>query len=60
MQMCPLSLKLTLNALHRGAKLNLWQCLQMEYRLCARLTSAQNFREGKEFVTFPLISKDIT
>lgn len=43
----PTSLKLTLNAIQKGATLSLADCLKMEFRLaCAALSKDSDFSEG--------------
>lgn len=51
----PTSLKVTLQQLRRGAKLNFDQCLQMEYRLTMRFLLAHDLKEGVRAV---IIDKD--
>lgn len=45
-RMSPTSLKVTLKELNLGAKLNLQECLQMEYRLAVNCLSNKDFYEG--------------
>ncbi|XP_048479176.1 3-hydroxyisobutyryl-CoA hydrolase, mitochondrial [Plutella xylostella] len=54
-KMCPASLKITLLALRRGAKLNLGECLRMEYRMTSRASTTYDLREG---IRALLIDKD--
>ncbi len=51
----PTSLKVTLEQLRRGAKLNLADCLKMEYRITNHMLKAHDFYEGVRAV---LIDKD--
>jgi len=46
-KMCPLSLKVSLEAVRRGKNLNLAECLKMEYRLANACCDGHNFIEGK-------------
>ncbi|KAF2894169.1 hypothetical protein ILUMI_12002 [Ignelater luminosus] len=54
-KMSPTSLKVTLKELNLGSKLNLQECLQMEYRLAVNCLSNKDFYEG---VRALLIDKD--
>ncbi|CAH3015110.1 unnamed protein product [Porites evermanni] len=54
-RMSPTSLKITLRQLQEGAKLNLADCLKMEYRLTQRCMEDNDFYEGIRAV---LIDKD--
>ncbi|CAH0729120.1 unnamed protein product, partial [Brenthis ino] len=54
-EMCPGSLKITLLSLQRGAKMELAECLKMEYRITCHLIENHNFPEG---VRALLIDKD--
>lgn len=45
-QMCPGSLKITLQAFHYGAKMELPECLKMEYRIACHSIEGYNFPEG--------------
>lgn len=54
-KMSPTSLKVSLKELHLGAKMNLQECLQMEYRLAVGCLSNKDFYEG---VRALLIDKD--
>ncbi|HVV28254.1 MAG TPA: enoyl-CoA hydratase/isomerase family protein [Rhizomicrobium sp.] len=51
----PTSLKLVFRQIRAGARLNLEQCLAMEYRLAVRILPSHDFREG---VRAALIDKD--
>jgi len=51
----PTSLKLVFRQLREGAKLDLKQCLEMEFRLAVRLLRGHDFREG---VRAALVDKD--
>lgn len=53
--MSPTSLKLTFREIRAGAKLDLKQCLAMEYRLAARVIHSPDFAEG---VRAALVDKD--
>jgi enoyl-CoA hydratase len=53
--MSPQSLKLTFREIREAAKLNLKQCLAMEYRLAARVIRSDDFIEG---VRAALVDKD--
>lgn len=46
-RLCPGSLKVTLRALKIGSRLNLKECLKMEYRLAYRAIEKHDFSEGK-------------
>jgi len=54
-QMSPTSMKITHKALLAGAKMNLKDCLRMEYRLSQRCCDDHDFYEG---VRALLIDKD--
>ena len=45
-QQCPTSLKVTLAALRRGARLNFRSCMAMEHGLCQTLIARPDFAEG--------------
>lgn len=54
-KMCPFSLKLTFSQLNKGKKLDLQQCLQMEYRMMMKCMKGGNFSEG---IRALLVDKD--
>lgn len=54
-KMCPFSLKLTFSQLNKGRKLDLQQCLQMEYRMIMNCMKGGNFSEG---IRALLVDKD--
>ena len=45
-KMSPTSLKVTVEQLKRGAQLDLQKCFHMEYQLCQRFLSGNDFSEG--------------
>jgi len=54
-KMSPTSMKITLRQLQEGSKLNLAECLKMEYRLSQRFMEGNDFYEGIRAV---LVDKD--
>jgi len=54
-KMSPTSMKITLRQLQEGSKLNLAECLKMEYRLSQRFMKGNDFYEGIRAV---LVDKD--
>lgn len=54
-QMSPTSLKITIKQLENGAKMNLLECLEMEYRMASHCLANKDFYEG---VRALLIDKD--
>jgi len=54
-KMSPTSMKVTLRQLQEGSKLNLAECLKMEYRLSQRFMKGNDFYEGIRAV---LVDKD--
>lgn len=45
-KMSPTSLKVAIRQMREGARKNLKECLEMEYQLCLRFTSQNDFMEG--------------
>lgn len=54
-KMSPTSLKITIKQLELGKKTNLYECLQMEYRMAVNCVDGHDFKEG---VRALLIDKD--
>lgn len=45
-KMSPTSLKITVKQLELGKKMNLYECLQMEYRMAVNCVDGHDFKEG--------------